>query len=88
MEHKKAWQLIDQVGWCQDQWVKRNKQRMIIGYCAHGAIDEVYGYGTAAFWAAIDTVRATIGDPHITRWNDAPERTKEQVVAALKEANV
>ena len=83
---EKAWQLIDQVGWCQGQSVKR-KGTTIIGYCVMGAIREAYGEGVDGY-DALDTVRAVIGGGGLAAWNDAPERTKEQVVATLKGVNV
>ena len=87
MTHTKAWQLIEQVGWCQGQEVKR-KRGVIVGYCARGAIYAVYSGDMRACWSAYGKVHAAIEDPYITQWNDAPERTKEHVVAIMKGVDV
>ena len=87
MTHTKAWALIDQVGWCQRRYMKREGET-IVGYCPLGAIEEVYGIHTPAYWTAVGKVRAAIRCASITGWNDAHGQTKERVVAALKEADV
>ena len=84
----KAWELIEQTGWCQKKQVKR-KRGVIVGYCAVEAINEIYGGGNVlVYWAAYDKVRAMTGDVNIVQWNDQPGQTKEHVVATLKGVDV
>ena len=84
---KKAWELIEQTGWCQKEEVKR-KKGVVVGYCAAGAIFKVYGDDLTIFRGIINKVRAVIGAVGLAAWNDAPERTKAQVVATLKGVEV
>ncbi len=59
-------------------------------FCCLGAISECYRAIEIPF--VIDKLRAflmTTGDGlSIIQWNDAPDRTYEQVIAALREADV
>ena len=84
---EKAWQLIDQVGWCQGQSVKR-KGTTIIGYCVMGAIRVTYGGDRSACWAAIEKMRAVIGEGGLAVWNDAPGQTKEHVIEVMQAVGV
>lgn len=56
--------------------------------CALGAIRRVYGGFGPAFEAARDKLHAHIGGFAcgfaVSDWNDAPERTHAEVIAALK----
>ena len=95
MTHTKAWALIDQVGWCQGQEVKREGDT-IVGYCAVGAIYHIYG--AQRYDRCLKKVVARLPYRQSARrynllfalaaWNDAPKRTKAQVVTTLKGANV
>ena len=90
----KAWELIEQKGWCQGATAKDGLGKEVwpvtssnaCAYCAVGAIWACYGYGYAG------------SEPHnkleenldclITEWNDDPQRTKAEVVAKLKELDI
>lgn len=60
-------------------------------WCALGAVADVTGQDPWATWdatpagAAMDAIKQVIGGP-VVQWNDAPERTQAEVVAALREA--
>ena len=57
-----------------------------VGFCAGGAILRAYGYahcGEPAYRAAVACGCETVMD-----FNDAPGRTKEQVIELLKRADV
>lgn len=58
-------------------------------WCAIGAIDAAYetlGTSCSAFATARDALRQAIGGFYIVPWNDAPERTPEEVEAAMLKA--
>lgn len=61
-------------------------QILLIGFagatcwCAMGAIEKV---SKGRYFAAISALEMTVDD-FIPRWNDAPERTQVEVVAALR----
>jgi hypothetical protein len=77
-----AAEYIERHGWCQNQtW---NEDGAV---CAEGAIlcaaGETHGYKPAArLGAYLDLMEVN----EIADWNDAPSRTKSEVVAALREA--
>lgn len=61
----------------------------VTGACATGAIAAVCGFKTSsnsAWKAAIDRLGALIGGNLIPDWNDRTERTKEDVILAMKKA--
>ena len=72
--------LIEKRGWCQHLAFDPDGR-----HCALGAI-----------WAqrcpgplereAVAAVRRATGSPFVGEWNDAPQRTKEEVVEALRKA--
>lgn len=68
-----------EIGWCQ------NAIRYGDAVCMRGAIESV----DAPFGAkhlALDELKAAIGGGLISVWNDAPERSKEEVLAAFDRA--
>lgn len=75
-----AAELIERDGWCQ--YVSTNNEGR---RCAVGAINVAagrdYSNSSYALWA----MRQHIGES-VAQWNDAPERTQAEVVAALREA--
>lgn len=68
--------IVERDGWCQFRMCDQDG-----GHCALAAIirADVYRCGATAF------MRTILGGS-LMEWNDAPERTKEEVVAALRAA--
>ncbi len=71
---------LERRGWCQGRTVD-NEGRM----CALGALIAVAGHATHDEWLAHVKLQEVVGD-RVDLWNDAPERTKEDVVAAFRQA--
>jgi hypothetical protein len=69
--------LIEETGWIQDQFGSEN-----LGYCLAGALRRVAP--ASEYYDARDEIHKRIGTEHVTIWNDAPERTKEDVIAMLR----
>lgn len=69
---------IEEHGWCQEfMWADGR-------VCALGAILIAKGTGLSG---PRDRLMAFLKNPEsITKWNDAPGRTKDEVVSALREA--
>ena len=64
-------------------------------YCTMGALVAQAGWDGQSIpgfqllqdvWAAAEAISAKLGDSDIVGWNDADERTTEEVVTALREA--
>lgn len=55
--------------------------------CLYGAMEVVYG-DIKKIKKARDKISAIIGDHYITKWNDAPERTIEDIRAVVEKAGV
>lgn len=91
----KAWELIEQTGWCQNVYARAaNGQGAsvedpnAVSYCARGAIEVTHKNDLTD---AIDRLYQGIHDKYrltVIEWNDAPERTKEEVIAVLKELDL
>ena len=65
-------------GWCQGESFGEGET-----VCAAGAIWSVnIDQWEDAMWALADH----IGTPNVGDWNDKPDRTKEEVIAALEQA--
>jgi len=54
--------------------------------CMSGAIQMATEKSLKLQEQALELMHATLGGPLISTWNDACERTKDQVIAKLKEA--
>ncbi len=81
-----ARKLIAEVGWCKH--TKREREidgNKIIAYCPMGAM-EYSRVDNQSFWRAHDIFKKCIGADVISEWNDAPTRTKEDVIQAFDEA--
>ena len=65
-------------------------------YCLYGAIVEVYGESDSIFQKVRETIGTWFDDAplnrtaygYISTWNDAPERTYEEVMAAVEKAGI
>lgn len=75
---KEAAALIREKGWCQRQLKSDNGE-----YCAMGAI-EAKTERFDEFSAAKALMKQRIGGHSVTKWNDEPQRTKDEVLAALE----
>ena len=56
-------------------------------WCSSGAIQAAYTY-SVAYREAVDKLRNVIGREDIAGWNDDPERTHEEVIAAFEKAGI
>lgn len=65
--------LLETVGWCQGEYVSPDGK-----CCLLGALDTLNAPN-----AAYEPIEARIGEIWI--WNDTPGRTKEEVIALLKD---
>jgi hypothetical protein len=90
-ERMKAWQLVEK-GWCQQSWALDENYIAVeedspsaCKWCSFGAIIAAYKGDRSE---VIDRFREVIGGGNILVWNDAPDRTQAQVVAAMKAADV
>jgi hypothetical protein len=88
---KRAKSLLQKVGWCKGQSVKRNRDNKPVAYCASGAINHAVGYSSNPHFysEAIYRLNAIIGGglvSGITLWNDDPKRKKKEVLAAFDKA--
>ena len=70
--------LIEQKGWCQRAYSDGN------GYCAIGALLHIdHNDISRSYLSATHSLEANIGS--IATWNDQQERTKQEVIAKLRE---
>lgn len=85
--------LIANVGWCQNDYKKHDIWFDVTGYCSIGALvygndskssSNLYELAEARLMQAIGLTETTTRD--LIGWNDAPERTKEEVIAAFDKA--
>jgi hypothetical protein len=95
----KAYELIEQNGWCQGEAARNDEGRYVATlsdsatqFCALGAIYRVYGNCQAdkmykEFAKAMNFLDTDYSS-EIVRWNDTQGRTKEEVVEALRRADV
>ena len=79
--------------WCQDQMALDARGKPTIAsspnacrWCASGAIIAVSVRKLQARLNARVAIRESLGVASLTEWNDAPERTQDEVVAALRAA--
>ena len=71
-------------GWTQGRFVREIGGQKC--YCAEGAIMEAaYSVG-AAWWLAAGALCKAAASRSLANWNDAPERTKDEVLAAFDKA--
>jgi hypothetical protein len=57
-----------------------------VKWCSVGAIERAYTVGTAGL--AREKLEKVIGTAHLAKWNDAPERTHAEVIAAFEKAGI
>lgn len=87
----KAWQFLERNGWCQHSSAKTKAGRgtvaidkEAVAFCIIGACAAVYW---PDYWHAVERVEHVLGvRPGV--WNDVRGRTKQEVVAVMKQADV
>ena len=74
--------LIERYGWVQGRLGNTR-----IGFCLEGAIFEwaMTQWDKDAYYDAYRKVSLVIGSRSLSQWNDAPERTKDEVLAVLRQ---
>lgn len=82
---KAAKWMLENVGWCQGQYSKYNKQGKLTAFCAAGAISHVVTDYELRLKAQ-DQLSAAIKEAYIPHWNDDPKRTLPQVLKAFDKA--
>lgn len=92
---RQAADLIERTGWCQGVSAMNDSLIPVpvddpsaCRFCAIGAIRHV-GATRGCYIESVDAVHAlalVIDDDYIGLWNDAPARTKEEVIATLRRA--
>jgi hypothetical protein len=77
----RAADLLEEFGWRQESYGSKEEGRM----CAMGAIYEAaIDFKMDVAYEAETCLARHVGWSHVASWNDAPERTKAEVVAALR----
>lgn len=89
----KAADLLEKHGWVQGTWGRDGGPRCMLGACrvaagvneANCGGDAEIRYGLAEIAALFSVEKATNGTVHSpVLWNDDPDRTAEEVIAALR----
>ena len=76
---RRAAKLLEKVGWCQKRSVGIGGER-----CMARAIIESGHITRGHPSRSIDAVKVHLGVRFVSRWNDAPERTTEEVCEMLR----
>lgn len=96
----KAYEVLEQHDWCQKAYAKDKDDNPVISddptackFCMYGAIAKAYGYSLdpLPLSGKIDKLHDTIRtrfEAAPLRWNDHPDRTKEEVISVLKELDI
>lgn len=78
-----AAKLIDERGWFHPDEQKDPRQ-LGRAFCPVTAVVELCGYRELTF--ALRYIRLAIGGASIVEWNDAPGRTKQEVLSMMADA--
>jgi hypothetical protein len=73
--------LLETEGWCQGRFFHASGARCALGALVHSTISQREVRGTV-----VSRLYRITGGIDITLWNDAAERTADEVVAALRAA--
>lgn len=94
----KAYELLEQNDWCKHAYARDREGKAIhclsnaaCSFCTLGAIRKVYRNNYEHEQAKNKVEKhlfLTTGCLFVDDWNDAPERTKEEVINLLKELDV
>lgn len=85
----KAAEIIERNGWNQGSFVSDDGSVCIAGAARMASWGSVYtknDRNLAAYFEARRLIREVIQEPDVVEWNDAPQRSKEDVILALKQA--
>lgn len=90
---ERAADLLEEFGWCQQHYALTEEgeislpdQGDAVQFCAAGAaMRSMFDFGLENWTGGHGLVKAAFGG-EASRWNDEPGRTKEEVVARLREA--
>jgi hypothetical protein len=90
----KAWELLSRPGaWTQGSFARdvegepgMSLDEDVVCWCAVGAINKCYEGQAWCREAALKSLMRRVGN--IAQWNDRSYRTKEEVVALLKELDI
>lgn len=95
---EKAADVIQTVGWCQHADVKRNNDKIPVGYCAIGAIENIVpsyqdsGTVNRLYLAVVDALNTHVTGKQrktlsygfgVVRWNDTEGRKADEVIEAM-----
>ena len=93
----KAWELLEQKGWCQGVYARNLYGRKVdphhksaCRFCLLGALDKIYDATSIAMMEAKQALYQHV-IPHnmgLAEWNDTKGRTREEVIEALRKADV
>ena len=83
-------ELLESTGWCQYTYAMDNdghdtcwEDKNACAFCVVGAIYNCYGSGNKGLKIE-EELSNFLNTSDITSWNDDPERTKDEIVQALK----
>lgn len=76
-----AAKLLRKEGWCKGDFHDLKGRR-----CALGALNDIFESRAEDIYQACKFFRKALRITRIDKWNDAPERTKAQVLAAFERA--
>jgi hypothetical protein len=81
-----AYKLLRDTGFCKGQEAFRDDDGRALAYCALGAIYQASYPHSYDFYPATRILRVVINDSCVSAWNDAKERTRQEVLSAFLEA--
>lgn len=95
----KAYEVLEQFGWCQGSAAIDNNGQEVgvlsndaIRFCTIGAVAKAYiptdNARDELSLKMQGRIRDALGLYSISNWNDAPERTEEEVIALLKRLDI
>ena len=73
----KAADLLERDGWCQGTLMDADGKR-----CGAGAL--IGSTNGNDYWDAVNEIRRAVGTHRVSTWNDAPERTADEVIALFR----
>lgn len=91
----KAYELLEQKGWCQGYYAHTAEgircgehSRKAASFCLMGALHATKDHNNDEFTSAFIAITHKIDGESIAQWNDAPGRTKEEVVKLLRSLDI
>lgn len=81
----RAADLLEEKGWCQHYPVDMEGRMCAVGAIRAASEGQEQGYfASRVAVKAQQAVEKAIGGDFISRWNDRPERTKDEVIALFR----